>query len=519
MYEVIEVAPVHDLTIEVTEPVNWTTNMAFTVGYDHEDWELMIYGPTGDVMDDIDEVYAVLVDEDHDEDNPLQTINFKERSGNRWVPDDDLMPWFPGQLIITAVNNSGENEHDGNITYDVDYATVTYNPEGLTAGINLENITVEIAVVDANGEPMPEGTMIYLNIENDTGDLDIADMDFSLDEDGFGEFEIRCVGDLKTWINATFDDNDWEDGNLTVGNLMIEWPIMAVDPDTIFIGQPNTVTIIASDYLGNPVEGLNLTLWTGDTSFGVPAPVATDAAGKVEFSIQPEASGKANVTIVRGLEYVNGILEWDINDSIVTDTYVTITAMRAMTISVSKSPVYQGDTFTVTVTSNDVAVAGVDVEFAGTTVKTDATGKATFTAPDPGVESVVYTITAEKIGYITEEKSITVIKIYIISAITPSTPPKAGEEFTITIIAKGMPLAGATVTFNGKTTMSSGDGKLTLTAPSSAGDYALTASYEGYGAYSTTITIGEGGGVPGFELLTLVVALGAAFVLFKRRRQ
>jgi hypothetical protein len=294
---------------------------------------------------------------------------------------------------------------------------------------------------------------------------------------------------------------------------------MAVDPDTIFIGQPNTVTIIASDYLGNPVEGLNLTLWTGDTSFGVPAPVATDAAGKVEFSIQPEASGKANVTIVRDLEYVNGILEWDINDSIVTDTYVTITAMRAMTISVSKSPVYQGDTFTVTVTSNDVAVAGVDVEFAGTTVKTDATGKATFTAPDPGVESVVYTINAEKTGYITEEKSITVIKIYIISAITPSTPPKAGEEFTITIIAKGMPLAGATVTFNGKTTMSSGDGKLTLTAPSSAGDYALTASYEGYGAYSTTITIGEGGGVPGFELLTLVVALGAAFVLFKRRRQ
>ena len=75
------------------------------------------------------------------------------------------------------------------------------------------------------------------------------------------------------------------------------------------------------------------------------------------------------------------------------------------------------------------------------------------------------------------------------------------------------------VTFNGKTTMSGGDGKLTLTAPSTAGDYPLTASYGDYEDYSTTITIAEGGGgVPGFELLTLIAAIGVAFILLRRRR-
>jgi hypothetical protein len=183
MYEVIEVEPIHDLTIEIIEPVNWS-NKDFTVGYNHEDWELQVFGPGGEVMDDIDEVWAVLTDEDNDEDHPLQTIHFKERSGSRWVPDDDLLPWFIGDLIITAKNNSGENEHDGNITFGVDYATVTFNPAGVTAGIDIEDFEVELTVVDANGDPMPDGTDLYLWIENDTGGCELLDPDLSLDDDG-----------------------------------------------------------------------------------------------------------------------------------------------------------------------------------------------------------------------------------------------------------------------------------------------------------------------------------------------
>jgi hypothetical protein len=465
------------------------------------------------------------VDEDHDEDNPLQTINFKEQSGSRWVPKDKLLPWFTGQLIITAKNNTGENEHDGNITFDVDYATVTYNPEGLTAGIDDENITVEIMVVDANGEPMPEGTDLYLWLENDTGDFEFAagDDQIELDEGGLGEFEVRCTGDLKTWVNATLGDIEWgeewwEQGNLTAGNLTIDWPNFAVDPDTIFIGQANAITITATDYKGDPVLHMNLTLYMGSASWSYPTPVETDENGVVTFSIAPDASGKANVTIVRGITWVNGMMEWDEEDSIVTDTYVTVTAVRTMSIGVSKSPVAQGDTLTVTVTSNEAPIADANVEFAGTTVKTNAAGQATFTAPDPGVDFASYTIKAEKTGYVTEYRDITVIKIYVITAIMPGTAPKAGETFTITLIAKGMPLAGATITFNGKTVTSDGEGKATITAPSTAGDYPLTASYGTYKDYETTITVLEGGGIPGFELVTLVIAIGIAFILLRRRR-
>jgi len=121
------------------------------------------------------------------------------------------------------------------------------------------------------------------------------------------------------------------------------------------------------------------------------------------------------------------------------------------------------------------------------------------------VESATYTITAEKAGYNTADKSITVIKVYTVQIVGPSTPPAPGEEFTVSIIANGQALAGATVEFDGDTYTSNARGELTLTAPDSAGSYTVTAAYENYEDGTLTITIEEGqaDGVPGFELLTL----------------
>jgi PGF-CTERM protein len=236
----------------------------------------------------------------------------------------------------------------------------------------------------------------------------------------------------------------------------------------------------------------------------------------VELSISPTASGKLNVTIARNLRYVGGRLNW--TNAVVTDTYVTVTAVKTLKVSLSQSPVYQGQSFTVTVTTGvGVSVSGADVEFAGTTVQTGSDGKASFTAPDPGVESVVYTITVEKTGFVSEDKSITVIKVYDITLVGPDAAPSTGESFTVTVLAKGQPLAGATVTFNGKTVMSGGDGKVSLTAPSSPGDYPVSASFPNYGDASLTLKVGDGG-VPGFEVLSVLVALGVAFIVLRRRR-
>jgi hypothetical protein len=526
MYEIIEIAPVHDLEIEILNPVNFT-GKDLTVGLDHEDWELEVMNADGDVVDDVQEVIGRLYEEDEedfDEDNAVQEIEFKLRSG-KWEPDDEFRPWWKGTLIITAVNNSGENEHDGEISFDVDYATISYMPGSVTAGVTgekYENITIDVMGVDANGDPLPEDTTLYFCAEDDSGDLCFEE-DIDLDEDGYGEWEIECTGDIKTWINASLTDYvqdngcDWELGNMTDGNLTVDWPVFDLNPDTIYINQANTVEITALDYLGEPVVGLNLTImWPGSEVFDVPAPVPTDENGMVIFSIEPEASGKANVTMIGEMEYIDDVLTWD--DEIITDSYLTITSLKGLKVSISKSPIMEGETLTVTVTSGDmIAVANADVEFGEQTASTDSSGIASFTVPDPGVDSAVYNVMAEKTGYLPAERAITVLKMWEITITGPTGELTTGSTFTVTIIARGSPLAGAVCTFEGTTKTSDGDGKVSFTLPSAEGTFTVSATYENYETGTYEVTVVEGG-IPGFELLTLIAAVGVAFVLLKRRR-
>jgi hypothetical protein len=60
---------------------------------------------------------------------------------------------------------------------------------------------------------------------------------------------------------------------------------------------------------------------------------------------------------------------------------------------------------------------------------------------------------------------------------------------------------------------------MTLTAPDvdKETEYTITASFEDYQDGTLTITI-KPGGIPGFELITLIAALGVAFILLRRRR-
>lgn len=513
MYDIIEVVPIHDLVVELIDPSNESLQ-TLTCGMEH-DWEFQVKDANGDIVDDVDSVTGELIDEDGD---TLQTVNL-EKSGNSWVLDG-WVPHFGCYFRVTARNNTNLAEHDGNATFDCGLAQITYSPAGATAGIGQENLTVEITAIDANGNPLPEGTKLYINVQNVNNTQQI-DTTCTLDEDGHGEFDITKVGDNKTKVNVTLQGayNAAYKGNLTEGYFMIDFPDFIVDPDTIYIGQANMVTITAKDYNGQPIEGINLTFVSSVPGIlaAQPDPVQTDANGQVVMSLQPLASGTLNVTIARNVHYESGQLNW--TNAVVTDTIVTVTSLKTLKISVSKSPIYEDETLTVTVTSGGSPVSGAAVEFAETTVQTDANGQATFTVPDPGVESAIYTITAEKTGYVSAEKSITIIKVYEITIIGPSKLPAAGETFTITILAKGSPLAGATITFDGTTYTSDGEGKVTLTAPDVTKDteYTITASFENYKDGTLTVTI-KAGGVPGFELITLIVAIGVAFILLRRRR-
>jgi hypothetical protein len=97
---------------------------------------------------------------------------------------------------------------------------------------------------------------------------------------------------------------------------------------------------------------------------------------------------------------------------------------------------------------------------------------------------------------------------------------KAGQTFSLTVADDtGSAVIGATVTFEGKTYTTGAGGVVSITAPSTEGTYPVTATFPGYDAVSGTVTVLKGGGIPGFELLTLVAAIGVAFLLLRRRRK
>jgi hypothetical protein len=517
MYDIIEIAPVHDLVVEIIDPDNESLQ-TLTAGLEH-DWEFKIMDSEGDLVDDIEYVLAEVLDEDED---TVQEYYLKEKAGSIWYMDD-WVPHFTGDLLITAWNNTGEDEHDGNITFMIDCATITFSPEGVTAGVEWEDINVEVIALDANGMPLPEGTRLYINVENDTS-IDVDDQ-FTVDEDGIGDFDIDCVGDVETFINLTLQDWYEEDymGNLTCGTFDIHWPTFILDPDTIYIGQPNTITITAKDYNDQPIEGINLTLYGSASllSGGIaPDPVMTDADGKLSLSVNPIASGKLNVTIVRELIWTGeGVLDWEASDKVITDTIVDITSLKMLSISLSQSPIYEGQTLTVTVMSGNMVVEDAWVTFGQDKVKTDSNGEASFTAPDPGVESALYNVDAEKTGYYSADKQVTVIKLWEITVVGLPEKLTAGKKVTVTLIAKGMPLAGATFEVNGEEYTSDGEGKITFKLPK-AGTYTVKASYGNYQPVEFDITIGkEADGTPGFELISLLAAIGVAYILLKRRRR
>ena len=515
MYDIIEVVPVEDITVDVTTPD--AGNQTLTVGM-RQDIILQLLDDNDDpVTDDDPDIDVTLYDIDGDEVTLLDDDLVITNAGDGEF-EIEILPYVAGELKIEGYNASDRIKHNGSINMDVEHATVTYSPTGTTSGLEIEDLTITVTAVDANGNELDDETL-YLWAENDSG---ILAFDSSVDLiEGVGEFDITEVGDLETWINATLQDNSPSAGNATAGKFNVDYPTFTLTPDTIYIGQSNTVEITSTDINGDPIQGINLTFVSSIPGIlaSQPDPVQTNADGIAELSVSPQASGKLNVTIARNLAYEDGQLNW--TNSVITDTSVTVTSVKTMKISISKSPIYEGETLTVTVMSGASPLSGADVEFAETTAQTDSNGEATFTVPDPGVESATYTITAEKSGYTSADKSITVIKVYTVQIVGPTTPPAPGEEFTVSIIANGAALAGATVEFNGNTYTSNARGEITLTAPDSAGSYTVTAAYENYEDGTLTITVDEGDadGVPGFELLTLVAALGVAFILLRRRRQ
>jgi len=294
------------------------------------------------------------------------------------------------------------------------------------------------------------------------------------------------------------------------GLLRVTTATATPSPATIYIGESTLVTItVTNPSAGTPLEGVRVGLDHGmalnaSILSKFPTDQFTDTAGKAQFSITAEASG--NVTI-----YIE-------NETDPDNAFVIVAAARKqMTISNDPS-VNEGNTFTVEAKSNGALITDATVTFTfnGQTWPT-TTGTATITAPSVPT-SLIYPISATADGYTSVSGTIMVINVPKL-IIAVSGDVKAGQTFTLTIADDmGSPVIGATVTFEGKTYTTGAGGTVTMTAPATAGSYPVSATFPGFGSVSSTVTIVKGGGIPGFELLTLVAAIGVAFLLLRRRR-
>jgi hypothetical protein len=426
---------------------------------------LQVLDENGDIVSDVDTVTGELLDS---EGEVLQDdIEFDE-IGDDWEIVDEIL-WWPGTLVITAVNDTGETEHDGNITFEVDMATISYSPDTITCGIQLEDAEITVTGTDAFGDPLTE-VELFLNPFNasdgtDT-DITIDEVSITIDEDGTATFTVEDTGNRAGKVNGTFIDEYCEDwGNNTYGQLTVAYPDFEISPSTISSELNSAeITVTATDGEGNKIAGLNLTFTAlAGRCIEPPDPVTTDENGVARFTIAPLSSGKANVTILHGLEWDDDWQDWTADDTVITDSVLTITHLT-MDVTLSATKVYAGDEFTVTVDDDGTPVADADVTFDGTTTSTDANGVATFTADSPGVDSYQYTITVEKTGYPDVTATILVLNTYQITISGPSSKGK-GETFTVTVIANTKALAGATVTFNDNVVTSDNDGKASFKAP------------------------------------------------------
>ena len=406
-----------------------------------------------------------------------------------------------GTYYIAAMNDTSDSQGH-NATLTITKYIVTASPSILAWIVDdAANITFSLT-------PKGNGTLTLLNMSNSEAAIENESTQVSI-ENGVGTIEGI---DATTLGNVTFSYNpDGGADRPAAGLLRVTTAKATPNPATIYLGEPTVVTItVTHPALGTPLKdvrvGLDHGMLLNETILEkLPTDLYTDANGQVQFSIAADASG--NTTI-----YIE-------NETDPDNAYVIVAqARKPMTISVNPS-VDEGKTFTIEAKSNGALITGTTVTFTfnGQAWPT-TTGTATLTAPTVPT-SMSYPITATAEGYATATGAMIMVVNIPKLIIAIAGEVKAGQTFTATVADDtGGPVIGATLTFNGKTYTSGAGGVATITAPSNEGTYPVTVTFPGYESLSDTVTVVKGGGIPGFELVTLIAAIGVAFLLLRRRR-
>jgi len=412
-----------------------------------------------------------------------------------------------GQTYHLYAYNNTHDSRGNNATLIVTPYTVTSSPSVLAWKIDeAVNMTFQLmpagngtlTVVNMTSLPNASypGQSTQIAIENGVGTLD--------------EVDATTLGNVTFTYTPDGGEARYADGLLRVTTATAT-PI----PATIYNSEPTLVTItVTHPATGTPLEDVRVGLdWGMNLSDSIlaklPTDEFTDANGKVEFSITADASGEVTIYIENETD---------------PDNAFVIVAQARKTMTISNDPsVDEGKTFTIQAKSNGVLITDTTVTFTfnGQTWPT-TTGIATLTAPSV-TTSLSYPITATADGYTSASGTIMVLNVPKLTIIPPSGKVSGTQKFVVTIANDaGAGVTGAKVTFNGVDYYSGVNGACELTAPDvkeESANYQITATFTGYTeATALTMTIYKTPGVPGFELLTLVAAIGVAFLLLRRRR-
>ncbi|MCD6541883.1 MAG: hypothetical protein J7K38_00980, partial [Thermoplasmata archaeon] len=254
-----------------------------------------------------------------------------------------------------------------------------------------------------------------------------------------------------------------------------------------------------------PLSGVNVTL----KGAGIELNATTGTNGIATFSFLPGSTGYIDILI----------------ENRTTGTKIEVTS-HSLHIDVP-STVEEG-TFTVTVKDESgKGVEGVQVKFTGTgqTKITDASGQVSFEISIPGtVPYVTYKLIATKPGYKSDEESITIMNKFNLYISAPS-KANSGQKITVKVTSDAGQVYGVTITLKKgneviETKTLTGPEGVSFTIPqvNKETTFTIVAEKDGYETATYEITV-TAGGIPGFELVTLIAAIGVAFVLLRRRHQ
>lgn len=545
-FATLEVVPAHDLDTDVSpdgdlagRDTTYTLNVTRDGdAFDDQGDDLDIYVLNEEQWDDFQDNGSSALP------SPLAATEYSRDSEGNFTFDWRAESGTYHVYVKTAPKHLHDNL--GQVpTIEVEPAEVSWDPETLVSKVD-KDVTVDVHLhdptADSHDASEVNGTLVLL-----TGGVNTPGNGDGLPNATFGNNSAGTVtaatdtgGTRSVAVNATGIDITNGDGHidnvsakrpgpvkaffvdassgaryaLTDTPLQIVAPDVAVTPDLVCVGVTTQVTAtVTHPVTGDPISGATVNL----TQSGVRiANETTDSQGVAQMTVFLTNSSLVRIT-------VNG------------DRAATFAPKQCMSISFDKQTYTEGDTVMVTVSQRgnpDVQIQGATILLDGSSVGTTGSdGSITFQAPSAGT----HLVRAQKTGFADataefETEPATQPSQFDVSGVSAEDADKYLVDNTYTVTGTVSNTGGEAGTANVQFVIDgavSDSTSLTLNpgasqevafqwTPSSTGDVNLAISADG-AQDSTTITVEEEEPtVPGFEVVAVLAALGAAAVVLRR---